>query len=102
MASTPGGPSRRDDVLVVRGVGEKRSPGQWAVLIGVPGLLLVVGVVVVLALTRSGPQVDVQSRVPQQQAQTTGQATAPTPDAQPAAPTADTPPAAATDPNAVA
>jgi len=98
MASTPGGPSRRDDVLVVRGVGEKRSPGQWAVLIGVPGLLLVVGVVVVLALTRSGPQVNVQSRVPGQQ----GQATTPAPDAQPAAPTADTPPAAATDPDAVA
>ena len=70
MAHTPGPPTgnqpRRDDVLVVKGVGEKRTPGQWAILIGIPGLLVVVGVVVVLALTHTGPQVNVQSRATQQ------------------------------------
>ena len=70
MAHTPGPPTgnqpRRDDVLVVKGVGEKRTPGQWAILIGIPGLLVVVGVVVVLALTHTRPQVKVQSRATQQ------------------------------------
>lgn len=68
MAHDPRSPGR-SDVLVVTGVGEKRTAGQWALLIGIPGLLLAVGVVAIVLLTSSKPRVSVEARVPQPQAQ---------------------------------
>jgi outer membrane protein assembly factor BamB len=51
-------------------VGEKRSAAQWALLIGVPGLLLAIGVLVIVLLTRSQPGSQEQARLPRPPSQT--------------------------------
>ncbi|MEI6500335.1 MAG: hypothetical protein WCP21_04825, partial [Armatimonadota bacterium] len=83
------GPAKKTKPFVVRRVGEKGRVPQWLLVGGIPGLLLIVGAVVVFIWLGNGTKITTEPRVPQAGAQVAGPpSTQPVPDA--GAPGSDT------------